>query len=201
MDRGSGSSEDAMTTEENKSSPVANAGCGLIGCLGGLVLGVAAGLLIFVFAALGSTVDSGELASTDPNATAVRITLSEAFLTEVVRDATEDDTAQFDLLPDNQFTITGEQTLPLGTVEATGLFRLQLVGQVMEVRLVELEAAGVEAPPGSENIFDNVIADLNRDLNQVSTDLSSDMELGIRVTSLTTSETELIIEAVEVQQQ
>ncbi|MEW5958900.1 MAG: hypothetical protein AB1801_14300 [Chloroflexota bacterium] len=176
------------------------AGYGLLGCATGLVLGLfGGGLLVAALSmilAVNSTIapphPSGRLS---PD---LRLTLSEPFLNRVVQNSQEEN-AQLDLLPGNQVRITFDtQFSVLGApvpIQVTGLFGLQLVGQTLQVNLIDTQAAGLALPPELVDFFD--LSALNQEVNQALQEISAGLGRPLVFTGLGTTDTQLWLEASE----
>jgi hypothetical protein len=177
-------------------------GCGLLGCAGGLLLGLFGGSLLLILVSFGWAVTSTvtpALPPPSPNPD-LRLVLHEDFLNRVGQDSLGD-TARLDILPGNRLSVAVDTDLSAfglsGPVQITGLFELQLIGQSLEVRLIDLQVSGLDLPPEMTNFFDANLAAINQDLNLVLEEVSAILGRPIVLTGLGTDQTSLWIEARE----
>ena len=126
------------------------------------------------------------------------LTLNENLLNRVAQ-SSMDEAARVDLLPGNQFrVIIDTQFSVLGTVvpiQVTGLFGLQLVENSLRVNLIDTQVAGLDLPPELADVFSADLPALNQEINQALQELLTGLGTPITITSLTTTDTELRLEA------
>jgi hypothetical protein len=177
-------------------------GYGSLGCAGGLLLGLFGGGLLLVLLSLGWAVVSPAPAPA-PAAGAgsdLRLTLSEPFLNRVVRDSMGE-AAQVDVLPDNQLSVSleadaSELGLPI-SIPVMALFELQLLGQSLNLSLVDVQVSGFTAPPQLLNFFNDRVPVVNRNLNMALEELSNTLGAPLVLTGLGTDQTSFWVEARE----
>jgi hypothetical protein len=177
-------------------------GCGVLGCAGGLILGlIGGGLLLVVLSLLLATGSSIPPASAAADAAPdLRLTVTESFLSRAIQDDTED-SVTVDVLPDNQFKVVFDTEVALFgaplPVQVTGLFGLQLVGPSVEVRLLDTQVLGVNLPPELTNFFDDNLPSINQEVNQALQEVSTALGAQLILTDLSTDENRLRFEARE----
>lgn len=193
-----------MDTElgyDQPSAPPDSIGNGLLGCAGGILLGLLGGGFLLVLASLVIAVLAPT--PTAPETVAVpglRVTMSEASLNQFAQ-RTAGGPVQLDLLPGNQINLTSDTsvtafgvTMP---VQITGRFGLQITPQsTVEVRLIEAGVSGVELPPETTaSLFDSQLPALNQSLNQMLVEAATQLGTPLALTGLGTTDTELWLEA------
>ena len=188
---------------KNQSATDTNSiGCGVLGCAGGLILGLIGGglLLVVLSLVLATTSSIPPVNAAADAAPDLRITVTESFLSRAIQDGTED-TVTVDVLPDNQFKVVFDTEVPVfGTplpVQVTGLFGLQLMGQSVEVRLLDTQVLGVNLPPELTNFFDDNLPSINQEVNQALQEVSTALGAQLILTDLSTDENRLRFEARE----
>lgn len=173
-------------------------GCGLLGCLGGLIAGLLGGAILLALVSFlnALTAPLPVLAPALPNQANIRITITEDFLNRFIESPTDGGTAQVNLLPNNQLRVTTRTTLPLLAlpVEIVGLFQLQAAGQTLEVRLLDTQVTGVDLPPEMQGLLNPDISAVNQDLSQAVEAVSQQVGAPVVITGLETTETELRLE-------
>lgn len=186
----------------NHSSPPQDSpGYGLLGCAGGILLGLLGGGLLLMLASLVAAVIAPIPAPAETaSAPGLRLTMSEASLNQFAQ-STAGAPAQLDLLPGNQVSLTSDTsvtafgvTLP---VQIKGHFGLQITPQsTVEVRLIQADVSGVDLPPETTaRMFDSQLPALNQNLNQILVEASTVLGAPLTLTGLGTTDTELWLEA------
>jgi hypothetical protein len=177
-------------------------GCSSLGCAGGLLLGLFGGGLLLVLLSLGWAAVSPLPAPAPAAGTGsdLRLTLSEPFLNRVVRDSMGE-TAQVDVWPDNQLSVSleadaSELGLPI-SIPVMALFELQLLGQSLNLSLVDVQVSGFTAPPQLLSLINDRTLVVNRDLNMALEELSNTLGTPLVLTGLGTDQTSFWIEARE----
>lgn len=175
-------------------------GCSSLGCAGGLLLGLFGGGLLLVLLSLGWAAVSPLPAPAPAAGSDLRLTLSEPFLNRVVRDSMGE-TAQVDVLPDNQLSVSleadaSELGLPI-SIPVMALFEMQLLGQSLNLSLVDVQVSGFSAPPQLLSFFNDRVPLVNRNLNMALEELSNTLGTPLVLTGLGTDETSFWIEARE----
>ncbi|HEX9923402.1 MAG TPA: hypothetical protein VGD99_12150 [Anaerolineae bacterium] len=177
-------------------------GYGSLGCAGGLLLGLFGGGLLLLLLSLGWAVVSPVSVSAPAAGTGsdLRLTLSETFLNRVVRDSMGE-AAQVDVLPDNELSVSleadaSELGLPI-SIPVMALFEFQLLGQSLNLSLVDVRVSGFTAPPQLLNLFNDRALMVNRDLNMALEELSNTLGTPLVLTGLGTDQTSFWIEARE----
>lgn len=174
-------------------------GCGIFGCLGGLVAGVVLGVLLLTGISLYSALNASipEPAPTPPDGADLRAVIDEQFLNQYIAD-TAGETVNVDLLPNNQMRMTANATVTIFgasvPVQIIGLFELQNKGQTLEVALLDTEVSGVQLPQEFANFFGDDIAQVNQDLSNAIDDISNALGAPVIITHLTTTDSNLQIE-------
>ncbi|MCK6630187.1 MAG: hypothetical protein L6R45_34050 [Anaerolineae bacterium] len=186
----------------NQSSPPSDSpGYGLLGCAGGILVGLLGGGLLLVLASLVVAViaPAPTLAET-ASVPGLRLTMNEASLNQFAQ-STAGAPVQLDLLPGNQVNLTSDTsvtafgvTLP---VQITGRFGLQITPQsTVEVRLIQADVSGVDLPPETTaSMFDSQLPALNQSLNQMLVEASTVLGAPLTLTGLGTTDTEFWLEA------
>lgn len=186
---------------EQPPPPPNSIGKGLLGCAGGILLGLLGGGLLLVLASLVIAVMAPT--PTAPETAAVpglRVTMSEASLNQFAQ-RTAGGPVQLDLLPGNQINLTSDTsvtafgvTVP---VQITGRFGLQITPQsTVEVRLIEAGVSGVDLPPETTaSLFDSQLPALNQSLNKILVEAATQLGTPLALTGLGTTDTELWLEA------
>lgn len=173
-------------------------GCGLLGCLAGVMAGLVGGAILWVIVSFLSALAAPlpVLSPAPPNQANIRIMVTEDFLNRFIEPPAEGGTAQINLLPNNQLQVTTHTTLPLLAlpVDIIGLFELQAAGQTLEVRLLDTQVAGVDLPPDMQGLLNPDIFQVNQDLSQAVEAVSQQVGAPVIVTGLRTTETELLLE-------
>ena len=177
-------------------------GWGVVGCAGGLGLGLVGGGLLLILLSLVIALTS----SVAPVTAAVnavpdlRLTFSENFLSRVIQDSTAE-AVSVDILPGNQFKLLVNTSVTvLGAslpVQITGLFQLQLVNQTLEVRLLDTQVSGFELPQELTGFFNDTLPLINQDINRALQELATGLGTPIILTGLGTDQTTLWLEARE----
>jgi hypothetical protein len=187
-----------------RSSTGTSIGCGFAGCTGGLILGLLGGFLLVVLVSLGQAITSPIIPPTsndnpDPD---LRLMLHEGFFNRVIQNSLGD-AARVDILPDNQLSISTEvQVAILGisrSVPVTGLFELQLIGQSVEIRLIDTEVFGFDLPLELTDFFGDDLLRFNQDLNMALQEVSTILAAPIILTGIDSDESSLWFEARETQ--
>jgi len=179
-------------------------GCGLAGCLGGVIFGLlgGAGLLIVtaLLVALFATLPA--VAPTPAGRPDLRVTVTEGFLNRFVEPPAEG-AIEIDILPNNQVAVVGTGTLEAfgfpAPVQVTGIFQLQLEGQTLSVRLVETQVADFALPPELNDFFANDIPVVNQDLQMMLAEISAALGVPVRVINISTANTQIQLDLREVQ--
>jgi len=179
-------------------------GCGLLGCAGGVLIGLFGGglfliLLSFMMALNTPIAPATSAASSGPD---LRLTIQEDALNRLVSASIEDvEHARVDIVPGNQVSLALEttvsafgRTIPL---QITGIFGLELIDQALHVRLIDSQVAGAALPSELEDFFSSDLDIINQDLNEALSRISDVLGAPITLTGLGTTETELWIEARE----
>jgi hypothetical protein len=177
-------------------------GCGLLGCAAGTLLGLigGSGLLValsLLLAANGSVTPTNAADRVAPD---LRLTVQEHFLNRVVQDSLEEN-ARLDLLPNNQFQVILDTELSvLGAVvplQVTGLFGLELVGQSLQVELIQTDVAGIDLPPELTDFFGASLPQLNQEVNEALQEISAGLGIPLIFSDLGTTDSQLWLEASE----
>jgi hypothetical protein len=178
------------------------AGCGLLGCAAGAVLGLigGSGLLVVLSLLLAANVSVTPTNAADRVAPDLRLTVQEHFLNRVVQDSLEEN-ARLDLLPNNQFRVILDSELSvLGAVvplQVTGLFGLELVGQSLQVELIQTDVAGIDLPPELADFFGTGLPQLNQEVNEALQEISAGLGIPLIFSDLGTTDSQIWLEASE----
>ncbi len=177
-------------------------GCSLLGCAGGLLLGLFGGSLLLILLSFGGAVTSTVAPALPPPNPGpdLRLIFHENFLNRVGQDSLGD-TARIDILPGNRLNVVVDTDLSAFglsmIVQVTGLFELQLLDQSLAVRLIETQVSGLDLPPEVTDFFDDNLPAINQDLNLALEEVSAAWGRPIILTGLGTNQTSLWVEARE----
>lgn len=171
-------------------------GCGLLGCLGGLIGGVVGGALLLVFAAFLLAVAAPDPAPASPGPEPdLRVTLTEEFLNRYIEQPVDSNIA-INVQPNNQVELTANTTVdafgvPL-PVQLIGLFQVTTNGQTPQVTLLNTRVVGIEFDlPG---LFNEDLQTINQNLQQMVDDIAATLGFPVNVTGITTSDSAVQIE-------
>lgn len=177
-------------------------GCGLSGCLGGLILGLFGGGVLLVLAALVAAT-TAPLPAPTPNPQPgpdLRVTITESFLNRFAEQPAEG-SVSIDILPNNQVQLIADTSLEafgLTTpVQITGLFELQLTPQTLQVQLLETQVSGLSLPPELADFFSEDILLVNQDLSSMVNDISNVLGTPVILSNLSTTDTQIQLEIKE----
>ncbi len=124
-------------------------GFGLLGCLGGILLGIGGGALLVGLASWGIAINQPmPLHSITPaDQPDLRVTVTEDFLNRYAEQPV-DGAMTLDILPQNQLQVkTNSMVEVLGvtmSVQATGLFVVETIGPALQIRLLQTEVFGLD---------------------------------------------------------
>lgn len=174
-------------------------GCGLLGCLGGVALGLLGGGILLVLLSLLNAVTNTlpTLASTPSDGVDLRITIEEAFLNRFIEQPAEG-TTSIDVLPGNQVRVLADTTVTVFgaavPVQINGLFAFQPQGQNIEIALLDTQISGFEIPFDLNDMFSEDIASINQELNGAVDEIEATLGTPVEITGLTTSDTTIELE-------
>jgi len=180
------------------------AGWGIVGCLGGLTLGLVGGVLLLVVASLIVTLfgASPSPGPTPPGKPDLRVTLEENFINRFAAQPTAE-TVNLDVLPSNQVKLTVDTTVEaLGLqvpVQLTGLFQVQYIGQTLQVALLDTQVVGVSIPLDLTSYFAQNTATINQELNLMVSEISKTFSAPVIITNLSTTDNQIVLDIREVQ--
>lgn len=166
-------------------------GCGLLGCLGGLIGGVAGGALLLLLAAFLMAVAAPDPPPPGPGPQPdLRVTFTEEFLNRYVEQPA-DSTIAINVLPNNQVELTADTTVDaLGVpfpVQLIGLIQVTTNGQTPQVALLNTRVVGIEFDlPG---LFSQDLQTINQNLQQMVEDIAATLGFPVNVTGISTSDT------------
>jgi len=177
-------------------------GCGLVGCLGGLIFGLVGGGILLVVAALTAAIVT-PMPSPTPSQTQpdLQVTVDESFLNRFTNQPAEG-MIRIDVLPDNQVQLIVNTTIQIfgaaTPVQITGLFEMQLIQQKLQVQLIDTQVLGI--PPSVElaNFFSEDLSIINQDLNAIIDDISGVLGTSIVVSNVNTTETQIQLDIQEI---
>jgi hypothetical protein len=188
-----------VDNHQQPSSTLDSLGCGLLGCLGGLILGLFGGGALLVFVSLASAIlaPTPTPTPTPLNSSDVRIALNENFLNQFIEQPSQG-AVRADILPANQIRVTVNTSLDVlglpAPVEITGLFQLHLTSERLELLLLETQVSGLELPPDLNEFFSEDVALANQDIATLLDEISRRLGTPIRLNGLTTDQTRLQLE-------
>ncbi len=172
-------------------------GCGLLGCLGGVIFGLSGGIILAVLATLTAALVA-PIPTLAPNPTApdLRVTLSENFLNRFAEQPT-DGTIRIDVLPNNQVAVIGNTTVMNAPVQVTGLFELQFTGQMLQVRLINTQIAETSLPPELNGFFAEDVPVINQSLAAMVNAISATLGVPVIITNVSTNHVQIQLEIKE----
>ncbi len=180
---------------DDQPTPAGGAGCGLLGCLGGLILGLTASALVVLVSALVTAVGGSVPAVTPPAAPALKISLTEDFLNRFVEQPPTG-SLQIDVQPGNQVQVNANTTadvlgLPV-PVQVAGLFQIRATPQTLRVELLDTRVLGLDV--NLSGIFDSDTAQINQSLDTMMQDISQTLGTSLELTGLSTTDTTIELE-------
>lgn len=187
-------------------SPATNensAGLGLLGCLGGILLGIAGGGLLLGLAswviALNQPLPPSPIPP--PGAPDLRVVVTEDFLNRYVEPPVEG-TVRVDILPQNQVQVQTNSTVEVfgvpAPIQASGLFGLELIGPTTpRINLLSTEVFGLELD--MSRAFDRDIATVNQELQNLVNEVAVTLRVPVIIISLSSSDTQFQIDFREAQ--
>lgn len=182
-------------------SPTGGAGCGLLGCLGGIFLGLATGaLLVMVTALLAATGQVPTAIPPEPAPPAIKISLTEEFLNRFMEQP-QTGSIQIDVQPGNRVQVNANTVADvLGMpvpVQVAGLFEIQVNQAALQVNLLDTQVFGLDIP--LTGIFDTDITQVNQNLATMLQDISQTLNAPVQVTGLSTTDTLIEMDMQEAQ--
>jgi hypothetical protein len=181
--------------------PHDSVGYGLLGCAGGILVGLLGGGLLLLLASLVMALNGGVSPVTGTGTVAdLRLTVQEEALNQLAQSTTET-SVQLDLLPGNQVSMKADtsvstfgMTVP---VQIIGLFGVQITPQSsIEVRLIQANVSGVDLPQDALGAsFNDPLVAINQNLNEMVKNSSTLLGVPLVLTGLGTSDTTLWLEA------
>jgi hypothetical protein len=185
-----------VNQQSSSESPL---GCGLAGCAGGLLLGFLGGGLLLILGALVLASQTVPVvpASFSPD---LRLALQEDFLNRFLASSTPE-IKRLDTLPGNQVSVQFDTTVPgFGAelpVQVTLLLSLQAVDGALQASLLDVQVAGIELTSENRDLLSSNIPGFNQEMDQFLENVSTAMGAPVVLTGLTSSESELQLEASE----
>ncbi len=204
MERGSHRSAYAVDQPTANKHHNPNAvGCGLFGCLAGLVFGLFAGGILLLFAAVVTALATPmpPLPATPPHTPDLQVTITENFLNIFARQPA-DGVVSIDILPSDQVALMGQtswDTLGVQTpLQVTGLFQIHVTPQAVQVVLINTEVSDPDFPPELNNFFAEDTPLINQDLQMMIERVSQTLGVPVIITGLTTNNSQIQIGVREV---
>lgn len=179
--------------------PDDSVGYGLLGCAGGILAGLLGGVILLLAASLVVALTTTISPATNPGPD-LHLTVREEALNKFAQSSAEVP-VQLDLLPGNQVNMQANTTVSaLGVtlpVQMSGVFGVQITPQSsLEVRLIKANVSGVEMPQDTlAASFNEPLAAINQNLNEMITNSSTLLGVPLILTGLGTTDTELWLEA------
>jgi len=177
-------------------------GCGLLGCLGGVVFGLFGGIIVLFFVAFVAALAASVPLPEPTSGPDLRVTLDENFINRFAEQPT-DGTIHIDIMPNNQIAIVGNTTLQgfgiQAPVQVTGIFDLQLTGQTLQVTLLKTEVAGFSVPPELDDLFVNDVPLINQNLDTMATEISNILGVPVIFTNVSTDNVQILLDIREAQ--
>jgi hypothetical protein len=179
------------------------AGCGLLGCLGGVILGLFGGAFLAVAIALFLAISAPVpgMAPTAPGNPDIKITLTEDFLNRYAAAQPTEGTVEIDLKPANQVQINANTVadvlgLPV-PVQITGLFQFEVTPQAVQISLLDTQVFGLDIE--LSGLFDEDIAQINQEIDTLMQDVSQTLGAPMTLSGFSTTDTTIDIEMREAQ--
>lgn len=178
-------------------------GCGLLGCLGGIILGVFGGTILLVIVAFTAAVVSPlpSLAPSSQTKPDLQVTVDETFLNRFTAQPAEG-TIRIDVLPGNQVQLIANTTVPTSGVEVPvqiiGLFEIQFTRQKLQVVLIDSQVLGIPLSPQLADFFSQDLIIINQDLSTIVDEVSGVLSTAIIVSKVSTTESQIQLELMEV---
>jgi hypothetical protein len=174
-------------------------GCGLLGCLGGLFLGLVGGAMMLLAIALitASVASIPVLNRAAPAQPDLSLTIEESFLNRYAEHPPTSAVA-IDILPNNQVQLianTPLQSFGIETpVQITGLFQIQLTPQNLFVELVDVQILGIQLPPEISNFFSQDLTLINQGLEGLVAEISRVLGMPVIISNLHTTNSQIQLE-------
>jgi hypothetical protein len=128
----------------------------------------------------------------------LRITITENFLNRFAQQ-TAGDTVSVDVLTGNRVQILANTTVQAFGVQVpvqiTGLFEIRLVGQSLQVVLLDTRVAGIDVELA--DFFSADLAILNQNVQAALDELAANVGVPVAATGLSTTDSQIIIEVTE----
>jgi hypothetical protein len=181
-------------------NPGQSAGCGIAGCLGGLLFGIIGSSLLLVLlaflTAIFSTVQS--IPSPSPATPDFKVTLTEDFLNRFIEQPA-DGTVEVNVLPANQVQLIANLPVEvLGAqlpVQLRGLFQIELIPPTVKVTLVDTQVSGANL--NISGVFEGDVTTINENLQNALNDISALTGLSVTISGLQTNDSDIQIELTE----
>ncbi len=178
-------------------------GCGLFGCLGGLVFGLFSGAILLLLATLAVALATSlpPLPATPPDTPDLQATITENFLNTFAQQPT-DGTVNVDILPGNQVALIGQTSLDILGVQTPlqviGLFQIHVTEQMVQVVLISTEVSDVDIPSELNNFFVKDVPIINQDLQSMVNQVSETLGIPVIIIGVTSDNAQIQISVREV---
>jgi hypothetical protein len=166
----------------------------------GLVGGGIGLVLISLISALTAPIPT--ISPTPPDIPNLRVSLDENFINRFI-DQPEGGSVQVDVLPGNQFQVIVDTTVELAgstlPIQITGLFQVQIIGDRLEVLIVNTQVAGAASPLELSDFFNEDMAIINQNLGMIVNDMRQALDVSAISLQVRTNDTQIQLEIKEVQ--
>jgi hypothetical protein len=178
-------------------------GCGLLGCVGGVIFGLFGGGGLLVLASLLAALAAPVPAPASPPSPAadLRVTLDESFLNRFAEQPAAG-SVTVDVLPGNRVNLVVNSSmeafgLPV-PVQIVGLFELQLNGNTLHVNLIDTQVSGGSIPVDASSVFSEDAIVVNQELQMAVDEISRTLGVPVTLTNLSTTDNQIQLEIREV---
>ena len=179
------------------------AGCSLLGCLGGLLIGLVGGLLLLIFAAVVAAA-TATMPSIEPDtdlAPDLHLTVAEGFLNRYTEQPPTGSVA-IDIIPGNEIQLVVKTNVELsgGTapVQIIGRFELLNTPQGLEIQLMDTQVVDSPLPLDLSDYFGPDLRLINQQVQLLVDEIARGLGNSILVTDLSTTDTQIRLEIKEV---
>lgn len=186
---------------QQQPSPDNSSGCGILGWIGGLLLGLmGSGLLVLLASLAWAVLAVPPVPASPQNMADIRVTLGENFLNRLAQQKAANP-VKLDILPGNQIRLEADTSVTvLGLsvlVHLQGLFGIEIRSQNLELRLIDVKITGLDTPLELGNFFSQDIGQVNQSLAQALAELSQRLGGPLTLTGLGTTDATIWLEARE----
>jgi hypothetical protein len=200
--------------QDHQTSLESSIGCGLLGCVGDLIVGFFGGGLLLILLSLAVAILSPDPPPPVRHPPAdSRLTVQEDFLNRFVQTSAQEastqepstqegsvpEGVQIDILPGRQFNIAVDTSVSvLGTtvpIQVVGLFELRLSGPTVEIHLLDTKVSDVTLPAELTEFFAGTLVEVNKELNIALDNMSAALGIPLVIVDINSDETTFWLEA------